>query len=435
MSAESINLRKLSLETLLAAEKSDGKATALIKADLEKIKELPKNQRSFYNRLTKGTLEQQIRLDYILSFYLTKPVSKLKPPLRWILRLSVYQIYEMQSIPQSAVVNEAVKLASLKGFSSMKGLINGVLRNVIRDPARVKQPSKSDPVKYISVMYSMPEYLVSKWIGDYGAEAAEKICAAFLKERPIVIRLKTGGCSPDATLESLRAEGVSVRIPDGAPDGAAEIADFGALNRLSAFKNGSIYVQDTGSQLAVAFLELGPGMTILDLCAAPGGKSMTAADRAGESSLVTARDVNEEKTALIDENIKRCGFANIKTETADASVFNENDVEKYDVVIADLPCSGYGVIGRKPDVKYHASKEKEDALVSIQRSILMNAVRYVKPGGQLLFSTCTLSKKENEENAAFISSEYGLKNVCTKTLLPGINADDGFFISVFRKEK
>ena len=451
--SDNVNLRALALETLLEAEKSEGKLNEIVNAVLEKYAYLPKNQRGFYARLVEGTAENRIKIDYIIDSYSKIPVKKMKPAVRNILRTAVYQIMEMKSVPDSAAVNEAVKLAVKKGFGSLKGFVNGVLRSIIREPEKCVFPDRGDMKKYICVNYSMPEFIVSEWLERFGEEKTENICKYFLNEKKTTIRIRGGGREISETKESLIEEGVKV---EKAPyiDCAYFISEYDSLTSLKSFDQGKFAVQDISSMIAVkcAGIDSDRALKILDVCAAPGGKSMFAADLSSADTKIISRDISYKKTDLIEDNIDRCGINKIETEVWDAANFDPRYEEAMDIVIADVPCSGFGVIGHKPDIKYNASLEKVNALADIQRAIIDAAIKYVKPGGVFLYSTCTISKKENEDNVKYILEKgefkpdditpYLPQKIKCDTakdgyiqLLPGEVLCDGFFIARFKRKK
>lgn len=446
-----VNIRELVLETLLAVSRDQEKSHQVIRKVLEKYQYLPRQERAFYTRLCEGTLEYRIQLDYILEAFSRTPVRKMKPAVREILRMAVYQMRYMDAVPDSAAVNEAVKLAQRKGFQPLKGFVNGVLRNVSRNPDRPAWPAPEEEVSYLSVKYSMPEYLTGKWLSELGREKTEAVLASFLGEHPLTVRLRGTEEEKEKTLEELKGQGITVRPAPYAAD-AFWIENYDYLGKLPAFRQGRLAVQDVSSMLAAAAAAPAPGSMVLDLCAAPGGKSLYLAELAGKNGQVTARDLTEAKVEQIRENARRCGADNIKAEQWDACVFDPEMEEKADTVLADVPCSGYGVIGRKPDIKYQASREKEESLVRLQRQILDRAASYVKPGGVLVYSTCTVNPAENQENARWFAERYPFVPesldpfLCPELqgestgrgwiqLLPGIHNCDGFFIARFRKKE
>ena len=461
MTEQRVSIRLLVLETLLEADRGGRPSHLLLGDVLDKYSWLPDRDRAFFKRLFEGTLEYRLQLDYVIRQFSSVPPGKMKPVIREILCLSVYQILYMDSVPDPAAVNEGVKLAVRKGFGSLRGFVNGVLRAVSRGKDRIKWPEPPGSAEFLSVRYSVPEWLTERWISDYGPEKAEIICASFPEKQRITARVRTAGPADGGT-ESQESTDSLVRAPY-LPEEACCFPDTGKVTELPAFREGRMVIQDVSSMLAVRAADIHPGSRVLDLCAAPGGKSIYAADLCrGDGGSVTARDLTAFKCRLLEENRERCRVDNMFIEQADAAVFRPEDEASFDVVLADLPCSGYGVIGRKPDIRYHASAQKERDLVQLQRKILRNAVRYVKPGGVLLYSTCTFHREENEGQAEWICREYsgrdpggsGDPGICLQLsdlrpflpeplrseptaekgylqLFPGVHECDGFFIARF----
>ena len=452
MMTDMVNTRELALNILLQIEKEKVPSHMAIRQMLEKYQFLPKQDRAFITRLCEGSVEYQIQNDYVINQYSKVKIHKCKPVIRTLLRMSVYQIRFMDSVPDSAVVNEAVKLAAKKGFFALKGFVNGVLRSIVREKEHLVFPDREeDLTEYLSVRYSMPEFLVEEFLEQYPENVAEKMLDAFLQEHPTTIRINRFRNTVEETLKSLEKQGVSV---EKAPyvEEAWYIRGYDHLSMLAAFQQGRFQVQDVSSMLAACVADPHPGDTVLDLCAAPGGKSLHMADRMLGCGYVQAQDLTPYKVELIQENIERSGLNNVMAVQQDATVLDESWEEKADVVLADVPCSGYGVIGRKADIKYHASKAKENELIHLQRTILENAASYVKEGGTLVFSTCTVNKRENEENFRWFLEEFPFEpvrlNDCLPEelhseeteqgylqLIPGVHNCDGFFLSKFRKKE
>ena len=288
-----------------------------------------------------------------------------------------------------------------------------------------------DDITHMSLRFSMPEWIVRYFCDNYGEEAAERAFGHYFEPSKTFIRCNSSKIAPDELFERLKARGIAAEKTD--IERCLKISDYSKLGGIPEFEEGLFTVQDMSSIMAGEIADVRPGMKVLDLCAAPGGKSLNIADRmmsaenkAPGQGTVTACDISEQKVRLIDENIARCGFQNIVTRVNDATVFVPDFENAFDTVIADVPCSGLGIIGRKPDIKYNMTPEGQKELVALQRSILENAVRYVKQGGRLLFSTCTVNHAENEENVSFIERK-GFKCELQKQLLPGDNGADGFF--------
>ena len=453
MTIKGINTRALVLDTLMAVSEG-AKSNVALSDTLSKYQYLPKQDRAFISRVFEGTIEYRLQLDYILDHFSSVKTDKMKPVIREILRSAVYQLKYMDSVPDSAVVNEAVRLTQQKGFFNLKPFVNGVLRSIARELPTFSYPDREeDPVRYLSIAYSMPEELVIRWMNDFGPETTEKILADFLTEKPVTVRFRTF-LSDSSTIrkirESLTNQGVTVEPAPYLPY-AFRISGYNHLNALEAFVKGRIQVQDVSSMLVAEAAAPKKGDYIIDLCAAPGGKSLHLGDKMEGFGMVDARDVSQAKVDLIDENIARCGSLNVQARVMDATVFDADSECQADIVLADVPCSGYGVIGKKPDIKYRAGEIQKDELVALQREILTVGAEYVKPRGVLIYSTCTIAKEENEENMLWFLNNFPfrlesidpyipeeLRQESTRLgylqLLPGIHKTDGFFLARFRRK-
>lgn len=446
-----MNTRELILGILLAVNEEGEPSHRVIREVLTKHQFLPKQERAFITRVCEGTLEYQITIDYILNHFSKVKTDKMKPVIREILRSSVYQLKYMDSVPDSAVCNEAVKLAQKKGFYNLKPFVNGVLRTIAREMEEVPYPERSDLENYLSVKYSMPPFLVQKWLREYGEEITEKMLADFLTERPTTVRCRQYLTNQEETLESIREQGIQVS-PAPYLDYAFYLSGYNHILTIQAFLEGKIQVQDVSSMLVAEVAAPKKGDQILDLCAAPGGKSLHVADKMAGFGMVEARDLTEYKVGLIQENIVRAGTINVQTRCMDATVLDIDSEDSADIVLADVPCSGYGVIGKKPDIKYKVTPSKQEEIVILQRKILDRAARYVKRGGTLVYSTCTIAKEENQENVSWFLENYPFEAVeldsclpqelCCETtklgylqLLPGVHKTDGFFIAKFKRKR
>lgn len=404
------DVRIIAYEALLDIE-NNRSPLAGTKDVLAKYSYLDKNDRGFLKRLIEGTIERRITIDYVLDLYSKVPVTKMKKQIRTILRMGTYQILYMD-VADFAAVNETVKLAKKKGFSSLSGFVNGVLRNILRNRHGIAWPEKgADIIKYMSVMYSCPEWIVKKLIDEQGESNAGTLLELSVSVRPVTARVNL---SKTTVSEALK--GCNGRVSDVCGCAIA-LEDYDTVPDIPAFADGRICIQDISSMLVGIVAGIGISDTVLDLCAAPGGKSLHAADIAG-SGRVIALDVSGNKVSGIRENVARCGFTNVDVSVADATVYNSEFYEIADVVIADVPCSGLGVMGRKNDIKYNLTEDSIRKLTELQRSILSNAVRYVKPGGVLMFSTCTCSYVENQGNMRFLTDECGLTPVDFYDLMP-----------------
>ena len=454
---DSVNTRELILGILMEVTKEGSYSHLVIRSVLDKYQYLEKKERAFITRVSEGTIQYMIELDYIINQFSKVKVNKMKPVICNILRMSVYQLKYMDSVPDSAVCNEAVKLAKRKGFGSLSGFVNGVLRNISRNLSTITYPDEQkDQIQYLSVRYSMPEWIVRQWINDYGMEQTVSVLQAFLQETPVTIRTNLLKITPEALEKRLKEEGVTAEkmVCADMPElnYAFMISGFDHLNALASFREGLFYVQDVSSMLVAEVAAPKKGDQILDLCAAPGGKSLHVADKMAGFGMVEARDLTEYKVGLIQENIVRAGAINVQTRCMDATVLDIDSEDSADIVLADVPCSGYGVIGKKPDIKYKVTPSKQEEIVILQRKILDRAARYVKRGGTLVYSTCTIAKEENQENVSWFLENYPFEAVeldsclpqelCCETtklgylqLLPGVHKTDGFFIAKFKRKR
>ncbi len=433
--AAAINSRELILEILLQITRDGEYSHIALKNALDQYQYLDKKERAFITRVVNGTLERMIELDYIINQFSKVKVNKMKPVIRTILRSAVYQLKYMDSVPDSAVCNESVKLAVKKGFMNLKGFVNGVLRNISRNLADVDYPDAGDLIHSLSVRYSVPEWILEQWLTEYDEESVRAMAEEFLKEKPITVRCNTDNISREDLLGILHSEGVRAREDESLPY-ALHLTGFDYLAGLESFRKGYYQVQDISSMQVAEWANPKEGDYIIDVCAAPGGKSIHLAEKLKETGHVEARDLTEYKVNLIRENIIRSGLSNIEAVRWDALQADENAVGRADIVVADLPCSGLGVLGRKPDLKYKMTKETQKELVLLQRKILSVVTAYVKPGGKLLYSTCTIHQEENEENARWIEKHCaGLHLIKERQMLPGRDAGDGFYIAMFQKEE
>lgn len=439
-----INEREIVLAILMEVTENGAYSHIVLREVLEKYQYLEKRERAFITRVTEGTLEHMIEIDYILDQFSKVKVKKMKPVIRNILRSAVYQLKYMDSVPDRAVCSEAVNLAVRKGFSGLKGYVNGVLRSTARGMDQVEYPAKG--VRALSVKYSCPEWIIELWGKSYSREVVETMLKDFQEEKPLTIRCRLDRISPEELRSRLEGEGVQTTPHPYLPY-AFEITGYDYLDGLESFREGLFTVQDVSSMLAGEIADPQKGDEVIDVCAAPGGKAVHAAERMEGTGHVQARDLTEQKADLIRENIERAGLENIDAEVWDATVFDEAFEEKADLVIADLPCSGLGVLGKKADLRYKASPEGAEELVKLQRQILSCVQSYVKPGGVLLYSTCTVNPAENIGNVHWFLEKYPefeqddiggrlcpeLRESVTEKgciqLLPGIHKCDGFFIA------
>ena len=430
-----VSVRELVLDILIEVNEKDRYSHLVIRDVLNKYQYLEKQERAFLTRLAEGTIEHMLEMDFIINSFSKVKVQKMKPLIRNLLRMSVYQLKYMDSIPDAAVCNEAVRLAKKRGFGQLRGFVNGVLRNIARDMANLHYPDpKHEPVAYLEVTYSVPSWMVTKWLENYGYEKTEKICASFLVQKPITIRTNLLRCTPEELCKRLEEEGVTVH-PVKRLDYAFEIEGFDYLNGLDSFNQGLFYVQDISSMMVAETAAPEKNNYIIDVCAAPGGKASHLAEKLQGTGMVEARDLTEYKVSLIEENIERHGLGNMKAVQMDATILDEDSVEKADILICDLPCSGLGVLGKKTDIRYKMTAQKQESLVQLQREILDTVHTYVKKGGTLVYSTCTIHTNENEGNVSWFLQKYPeFELVSKEQMLPGETYHDGFFIAKLKRK-
>lgn len=411
------NIREIVLDTLLALEKGGEYSHRLIRAVLDKYDYLEGRDKAFIKRLAEGTLERQTELDYYLEHVSTVPVRKMKPLIRCLLRMSAYQILHMDAVPDSAVCNEAVKLAGKKGFRNLKGFVNGVLRNLSRQKGGISLPDgEREPVSFLSVKYSMPPWLVELWLSQYGREVTETLLDGLMQVHPVSLRFSTVLSEREREYRVGQLRQTGARITENPYlSWLCSVEHTDNIRMLPGFAEGDITVQDVSSALAVEAAGIRSTDFVMDICAAPGGKGILAAEKAQR---VLARDVSYEKTSVIEENIARMKAKNIQVQVFDATVFDGEYQEKADVVLMDVPCSGLGVMGKKRDIKYRVAPEGLQSLMQLQRQIVDGSWRYVRPGGTLIYSTCTVNSGENEAMVKYISRELPFEPVSLEGALP-----------------
>ncbi len=433
-----MDARDITLTILLDMDINKTFSSAAIAKALRQNQFENKTDRAFITRLAEGTTESRITLDYIIDRFSKIKVQKCKPLIRCLLRMGTYQIMYMDSVPDSAACNETVKLARKHGFSNLSGFVNGVLRNIARQKAQIEYPSKEkDYVGYLSVHYSVPVWLVEKLLSDYPKQA-ETILNGTKQEADTTIRVNTNKITKTELSDMLLSAGISVT--DGYyNEKALHISGYDFIRRVPGYRQGYFTVQDESSMCAVSEAGIKPGDRVLDVCAAPGGKTTAAAELLQGKGHVYSMDIAEDKLALIEENVERLGFQNVTISAHDATeILTEGesgeDVVQADVVIADMPCSGLGVMGRKNDIKYRVTKQQLDELIQLQRKIFGVVYRYVRPGGTLLYSTCTINPDENKGNIEWFLRHYDMFTLKKERLfLQGVDRCDGFYFAVLKR--
>lgn len=410
---------------------------------------LSKKDRAFITRIVEGTVENQITIDYIINQFSKTKTSKMKNTILIILRLSVYQIKYMDKVPMSAICNEAVKLTKKRKFNNLSGFVNGVLRNIGRNAHLITFPDeKINPIEFLSVTYSFPKWLIKMWLSQYDYETVKQICENSNKTIKTNIRCNLTKTNTLDLRKELEKNNIEVENSD-IFEYAFKISNYDNIRSLQSFVEGKFSVQDESSMLVGHLASVQKNDTVIDVCAAPGGKTTHVAEKLQNTGCVYSRDIYTKKLNLIKENVKRLQLNNIIVQKHSALDLDKSLKEKADIVIADVPCSGLGIIRKKPDIKYNMTKENIDSLVSLQRDILNVVYQYVKMDGILMYSTCTINPQENIDNIKWFIDKYpefklvdireelpnelnSDINGCIQ-LLPGFNNTDGFFIAKLRR--
>lgn len=509
------NVRALALQVIMQTLEDGQYCDQVLHQILAENKDLSKQDRAFLTRLTEGTVERCLELDYWIGQYSNVPVHKMKPVIRCIMRMAVYQFRYMDQVPNRAACDEAVKLVIKRRMHGLRGFVNGVLRNMERHLGELTEPDRSAFVAYATVKYSMPEWIVQYFLQEYSQDMVEDIlqsyldrdhtvcvrCNSFLgssknRTKRIVMESPKKGTErfntknsekgveyPDTKNSQYEIEKPNIcqnenkevqaakqvegekgriqRIKDSLYKQGVEIQDgylfpeafhlkgYDRLDQLEVFRQGMIQVQAESSMVVGKVSGIKPGQTVMDVCAAPGGKTIHAADLLqGQGKLVSC-DISDKKIALIRENLERTGAELVELYPQDARILREEWIGIADVLIADLPCSGLGVLGGKCDIKYHTEWKDVLALAKLQREILQVVSQYVKPGGILLYSTCTIGSEENQKNAEWIRKNLPFYFESIEDSLPEIlrgrtgakgylqilptDHTDGFFIAKFRR--
>lgn len=436
-----MSARETALDVLIACRKQDGWSNGVLK-DYIVRDQLDRRDAALASRLCYGVLQNRGRLDFYLKQLLTGRVKDLHPAVRDILHLGLYQLYEMDKIPASAAVNESVALAKkyCKKQRFAPGLVNAVLRSAVRTKGTLEEPVTLED------RYSHPKALINLLRENVGEERLEPMLAANNAQPATAVQVNTLRTTAEALTESLARQDVEARPHLWMPD-CLVLSGTGNLEKLPAFQAGLFYVQDPAAKLSVLCARIPDGAKVLDCCAAPGGKSFAAAIAMEGRGSILSCDIHAHKTALIQKGARRLSFTNIMAKQQDATVLNPEWKETMDVVLADVPCSGYGIIRKKPDIRYKDPASMRE-LPALQLQILQNQAAYVKPGGTLLYSTCTLLRRENEDVVnAFLRQRpdfrlepLELPKIFPEntdgmlTLVPGEYDTDGFFIARLRRK-
>ena len=381
----------------------------------------------FVRELAYGVLRNKLYLDYIISKYIETAITKLRPPELILLRMGLYQIIYMDSVPEYAAVNETVDMAK-KLAPGRNSFINAVLREYIRDTSKAELPNKEDdPIKYLSIKYSYEDWIVKLWMEEYGREETEAMLAAGARTPALSVRVNTIKTSVENLKDRLSERGWD--ISDGKYDDRTFKLKGEGLLRDSLFTHGLFSVQDEAAYEVVRMLGAKPSETVIDVCAAPGGKTGAIAEDMHNQGELIAIDINNRRMKQLEEQMDRLDITIVKTREWDATHPYSEYLGCADRVLVDAPCSGLGTVRRKPEIKYKGTGKVYKSLPTKQLDILKASSNYVKAGGTLVYSTCTISKRENEDVAnKFLRENPGFECILMKQLLPNVDLTDGFFI-------
>ena len=430
--------RATALRVLVSCRNNGAWADAALKAQISRDG-LSGPDAALCSRIVYGVMQNRMLLDFYIGAYCTQKPDHLQPPLLEILRIGAYQIIYLDKIPDSAAVSTSVELAKLAKRGQASGLVNAVLRKLSQNKKALPPVPERDDVQRLSIQYSHPKWFVKRLVSLLGREEAERFLACDNQIAPITVQVNPLKTTLEALTEELQQAGISVQPHSWVPD-CLELSGTGDLAALPSFREGKFLVQDPAARLVSLIAGIRPGQKVLDVCAAPGGKSLSAAFAMAGNGSIVACDLHENKLKRIQESADRLGVNIITTQAADGRVFRPEWEASFDTVLVDAPCSGLGIIRKKPDTRY---KKADDlfTLPVVQAAILDNAARYVRPGGTLVYSTCTILPEENEQvTEAFLAehADFGLepfelplpvgKSDGSLTLWPQRHDTDGFYI-------
>ena len=427
-----VNEREIAAYILTDMQADSSYSNILLRKTLNRNNALNATQKAFITEIVNGVLRNLIYIDYIIDEFAKPKTPKMKPFILNVLRLSVYQLFFMDKTPAFAVCNEAVSLVKKKGFHGLAGFVNGVLRGILRGKDSITLPAE-DTAAYLSIRYSCPMWLTTRWVRQYGFDCTRDMLTANATPPNVTLCVNTCKTTAEALAAQLTKEGVTVKPARFMPN-AIHVSGTSDMTALPSFQEGLYHVMDESAMSAAQLAAPREDMTIIDICAAPGGKSFAAAYLSNDKAHISARDLYAHKIELIQHGTQRLGLQSITATLSDAEVLDESAIGMADIVFADVPCTGFGLLRKKPDIRFARTEADVQQLAALQRRILHNAAQYVKPGGVLLYSTCTLTTEENEENADWIARELSFCEEERCTIFPQDHATDGFFMAKFVRE-
>jgi 16S rRNA (cytosine967-C5)-methyltransferase len=444
--------REIALKILFDVSEKDAYSNISLNKHLE-AHDLKKVEKAFITELVYGTIQWRLTIDYIIQKFSSVKLKKISPWILNIMRLGVYQIIYLDKVPESAACNESVSLSKKYGHSASSRFVNAVLRNIIRNKENIEYPDReTDFEKFLSVKYSHPEWLVKNWVKRFGNDFTESLLISNNKLPDFSIRVNTLKITKDQLIEQFNQNEIEFKKAKYI-DEALILQNPSGISKMDEFKKGYFAIQDESSMLVARILDPKPGELVIDVCSAPGGKTTHIAQLMGNTGTVISRDLHMHKINLINEAVKRLGINIVRAEQFDATVLDENYIKKADRVLVDAPCTGLGIINRKPDIKWSKTLEDKKEITKIQLKILKTASEYVKYGGTLVYSTCTIEWDENEGIVReFLSdkNEFYLEDITSNIspkiekatakegfiqLFPNIDDVDGFFIAKLKRKE
>ncbi len=444
------NAREIIVQILHEIESDGAYSNVALKKTLDEHENLLPQDKNLITEITNGTMKYKRKIDYIINQFAKTKVKRMEPVIRHVLRMSTYQIMFLDKVPDSAACNEAVKIIQKRNIDELSGFVNGVLRSIVRNKDKITYPDKETrPQEYLSVVYSFPDWMITLWLKEYSFEFVEDLCSALNRTPDVSIRTNTLLTTREE-LKALFAEAGIVAEDGVLASEALRVRGITSIAKLESFQKGYFTVQDQSSMLASYVLDPQPGEKILDVCAAPGGKSTHMAELMNNEGTITSNDIYDHKLDLVKESAKRMGHSIIQTKNQNATVLNEDYRDVFDRVLVDAPCSGLGLLHKKSDIRWNKEQKDIRDLVTIQREILTTSSSYVRPGGIMVYSTCTITPAENKRMVNWIlkNLEFDLETIDPYIpemlrnkdsakgfvqIFPGDANTDGFFISRFRK--
>ncbi len=447
-----INPREIAVQAILEILKEGKYNTIVLRKLLRQNGAMPQKDRAFVTEIVNGSLRNLYYIDFVIDSVSNVKIQKIKPYLLAVLRTAVYQIYFMK-VPESAVCDEAVKLTKKRGLGSLAGFVNGILRNIIRQKDNIVLPEeKQYPVEYLCLKYSHPEWLLKMWLHQYDYDFVKQLCKYNNISPDVTVVVNTLCNTTEQLKKELEQKEIVVKQGNYYKN-VLHLSKTADMRKLEAFHKGKFHIQDESSVTAIEILSPQAGEKILDICAAPGGKSFLMAEKMNNEGQIFCCDIYENKLELLKEGAERLGITILTVKQQDGSIFEQSYQEAFDKILVDAPCSGLGLIRKKPDIRLKKNGNDIDSILLLQKEILKQSAKYVKKNGVLVYSTCTLCKKENEKNVEWFlqqNKNFELEDISPFlpskmktetakkgyiTLYPHIHHTDGFFIARFRRKE